>query len=319
VYTIGIVGSKKDLHVRQLIGESGKKNIEAHVIDFTHFPKYNLLTVSPFTAYDDIGILKDIPVKRLNLLLIRNFAVFHNSPVTTGDMLEAWSSRVRDIVSLQYAFVNVMGRRIPVINHPYHSRVHSLKPYQYYFLHSRGIRVPETLVTTDMKKIRAFLERLDHRVIAKPCASGAEVVMADGEFFEKNKKIAERRPFMYQQFVSGRSFRTYLLGGRIVSSAEIFFDRTFVDWRERADKTVPCTLEEEVVLHIEKAVRLLGLAYCGVDIEYDSHTGTYYLLDFNPSALFTGWSRLVDINMAEKIIDYILMVLQNGNRVWLSP
>jgi glutathione synthase/RimK-type ligase-like ATP-grasp enzyme len=317
VYTIGIIGSKKDLHVRQLVEESEKKNIEAHVIDFTHFPKYNLLTISPFPSYDDIGILDTIPVKRLNLLLIRNFAAIDNSPVTTGDMLEAWSSRVKDIVSIQYGFVKVVGRRIPVINQPYYSRVHGLKPYQYYFLHSHGISIPGTLVTTDMQKIRTFKKEFDNRVIAKPCASGAEVVMADEKFFEKNKMIVGKRPFMYQQFVSGRSFRTYLLGGRIVSSAEIFFDRTYVDWRERAGKTVPCTLEEEVELHVEKAVRLLGMAYCGVDIEYDSHTGTYYLLDFNPSALFTGWSRLVNINMAEKIIDYILMVLQNGNRLWL--
>lgn len=306
-----------DPHVIQLAEESRRQGIEPHVIDFTHFPAYNLLTVSKPRGYDDIGIHDPVPVEKLNLLLVRNFRAHGREPVATPDGIERWSRGVGDSLGLQQAFVRAAGRHIPVVNHPDASRFHGLKPYQYHFLHSHGIRVPATLVTADRGTVSSFIERFGNRVVAKPCSSGAEVVMADNEFFERNEAVLGKRPFMYQQFVSGRSFRTYLLGGRIVSSGEIFFDRRFVDWRERVRKTTACTLETAAADQVEKAVRLLGLAYCAVDLEYDGQTGAYYLLDFNPSALFTGWSKLVTINMAERIIRYVAGVLGNGNRLWL--
>ena len=65
-----------------------------------------------------------------------------------------------------------------------------------------------------------------------------------------------------------------------------------------------------------RAVRLLQLAYCAVDIEYDNRTGKYYFLDFNPSGLFSGWSNLIDINMAAQIAEYLIEVVQDDGIIW---
>jgi glutathione synthase/RimK-type ligase-like ATP-grasp enzyme len=209
-----------------------------------------------------------------------------------------------------------MAERIPVINDLWSSMFHRLKAYQYYLLHSNGISVPKTLVTNNLHKIRRFITDMDHRVIAKPNTSAAEVLMADNDFFEQNQHILKSRPFIFQQYVNGRSFRAYLLGGRIISMGEIHYDRRFVDWRERTNRIVTYKPEEPLKRQIEKAVRILGLAYCAVDIEYDDYTRKYYLLDFNPSALFTGWSRLVKMNMAGSIAEYLIEVLKRDGNIW---
>ena len=193
---------------------------------------------------------------------------------------------------------------------------HRLKAYQYYLLHSKEIGVPRTLVTNNLHEIHQFIANLDCRVIAKPNTSAAEVLMADTGFFEQNQHILKSRPFIFQQYVNGRSFRAYLLGARIISMGEIHYDRRFVDWRERTDKIIPYNPEEPIRRQIEKAVRILSLAYCAVDIEYDDYTRKHYLLDFNPSALFTGWSRLVNMNMAEIIAEYLIGVLKRDGNIW---
>ena len=65
-----------------------------------------------------------------------------------------------------------------------------------------------------------------------------------------------------------------------------------------------------------RAVRLLQLAYCAVDIEYDRKTGKYYFLDFNPGGLFAGWSRTMGINMAAQIAEYLIEVVKNDGVIW---
>jgi glutathione synthase/RimK-type ligase-like ATP-grasp enzyme len=319
--TIGIVGQKQDGHVQSLLQACRQKGLQAYVFDFTNFPKYNLLTVSsssggssvagPAISFDDITELAGIPVKDCDLLLVRNLGSSIGLATDTAEAVRHSTQAGCGALALEHSFIRLMQKHIPVINNLTAARFHSAKAWLFFLLHSQGIRVPGTLVTNDPARARAFVKELAGRVIAKPNASGAEVVMADEAFFGRNKEILLHRPFIFQQYVSGRSFRAYTLGGLIISAGEIHFDRSYVDWRERVQRVDPCLVEPAVADQLTKAVRTLGLAYCGVDFEYDQYTNQSYLLDFNPSALFTGWSQLVNLNMAEKIVEYALWVLEH--------
>ncbi|MBD3358046.1 MAG: ATP-grasp domain-containing protein [Chitinivibrionales bacterium] len=220
------------------------------------------------------------------------------------------------LLGLQFSLVSILGGTIPVINDLNASLFHKLKAYQYHLLHAQGVTVPRTLVTSCVDRARAFVRSLDGRVVAKPNTSAAEVVMADESFFAKNGAVIPERPFIFQQFVSGRSYRAYVIGGRIVSAGEFFFDRTYVDWRERIERYEVVELEEETEEQISRAVEILGLGYCAVDFEYDTVTRKYYLLDFNPGGLYMGWSKMAGVDIPALLVDYFLFVLKNGGRIW---
>jgi glutathione synthase/RimK-type ligase-like ATP-grasp enzyme len=275
-----------------------------------------MLTLNDVFAYDDIHIPGEINIGDADLVYVRNFSANPSfAGKRTEDVKDKTLNEIR-LLSLQFSLAKIMADRIPVINDLWSSMFHRLKAYQYYLLHSNGISVPKTLVTNNLYKIRKFIHDLDHRVIAKPNTSAAEVLMADTGFFEQNQHILESRPFIFQQYVNGRSFRAYLLGGKIISMGEIHYDRRFVDWRERTKSIVTYDPEESLKRQIEKAVRTLGLAYCSVDIEYDDYTRKHYLLDFNPSGLFTGWGRLVKMNIAGSIAEYLIEVLKRDGNIW---
>lgn len=316
MYNIAIIGQKNDEHVKSVKYELEKLNARAFILDFFNFPRFNMLTLNEVPAYDDIHIPGEINIGDVDLVFIRNFSA---DPSTTGKKIEDVKDKTLNeirLLSLQFSLAKIMADHVPVINDLGPSMFHRLKAYQYYLLHSNGISVPKTLVTNNLHKIRRFIVDLDRRVIAKPNMSGAEALMADTVFFEQNQHILRSRPFIFQQYVNGRSFRAYLLGGKIISLGEIHYDRRFVDWRERTKSIVAYEPEEPLRRQIEKAVRTLGLAYCSVDIEYDDYTRKHYLLDFNPSGLFTGWSRLVKMNMAGNIAEYLIEVLKRDGNIW---
>ena len=317
MYRIGIIGSRQDFHVQCLVEECAALKMQPVPIDFRNYPKYNLLTLAPDIFYDDLRLKGNIRLQDLHLLLIRNF--FCTSEDQTENREDFTVSRERDgaLLNLEYSFARIAETCLPVINTAAASRFHAEKAFQYFLLHSRGINVPRTLVTNNRAQIDRFIRELGHRVIVKPNAGGAEVVQPDAVFFEQNAAVLPARPFIFQQMVRGRSFRAYVLGGRIVAAAEIFYDRRFIDWREREQQVIACTPEAGVQEQIERAVRILGLAYCGVDYEWDDHNRQYYLLDFNPAALFTGFGKLVNINMAAEIAEYILAVLESGGNTWV--
>lgn len=313
--TIGIIGQKKDPHVMALAAEIKKRAGKPVVIDFSHFPKFNLLALNHISVYDDITVRDDIDSRDLDVIYIRNFGA-SRVRVNGKDDVRYHTSASSGVTALQFSFVNMMAARIPVINDLKAASFHRLKAYQYHLLRSKGFCVPKTCATNNRERAVKFIADEKRNAIVKPNASGAEVVKADQASFKQLTDVMPQRPFIFQQFVSGRSFRAYVLGGRIVSMGEIEFDRTFVDWRERVQRVIPYEPDKALRRDIEAAARTLQLAYCGIDIEYDNATGDYFLLDFNPSALFTGWSRLIQVNLAGQIADYLMEIIRNGGKIW---
>jgi glutathione synthase/RimK-type ligase-like ATP-grasp enzyme len=98
----------------------------------------------------------------------------------------------------------------------------------------------------------------------------------------------------------------------------IHSDGKRVDWRAGPVQVERVEPEKALKLQIAKAVKLLGLSFCSIDIEHDDSDGKYHFLDFNPGALFTGWERLAGVNMAARIAEYVLQVVKNRGDMWCA-
>jgi glutathione synthase/RimK-type ligase-like ATP-grasp enzyme len=193
---------------------------------------------------------------------------------------------------------------------------HRLKSFQHFVLARAGLPVPQSLYSNKVEEAKEFVSRFPNGAIAKPGTSGAEVVMADRTFFESTRDIMKARPFLFQQYLKGRSLRAYCLGGETISIGEIHYDEKYVDWREKKSRIEVVEADANLITQIAVATNTLKLPFCSIDIEYDACTRKYYLLDFSPAPLFLGWSKLIEADIAGEIANYLLAVIDNGAVLW---
>ena len=316
---VGIFGRKVDRQVTDLRDALVARGAAALVVDFHNFPRFNLATVGADAfAWDDVNVPDTAALETLDLIHLRGACFADLSPDATPAELTAPDIAVhyrRQVarLSLQLGLARRLARRVPVLNPPHAFLHHRRKAHQYVLLARHGLPVPDTLVTSDAASARAFCDAQPGGAVAKPLAGGAEVVWADPAFFADHVAGMARRPYIFQQYVKGRSLRAYLLGGRVVSMGELEYDRSRVDWREHVTRAIPHAPDEALAAHMARAVRLLDMPYCGMDVELDERTGNAYLLDFNPSALYASWGRMTNTDMAGLLAGYLLGVARDGD------
>jgi glutathione synthase/RimK-type ligase-like ATP-grasp enzyme len=314
---IGIFGRKADPQVVTLSEALAARGARPRVVDFFNFPRFNVGSMEgEGGAYDDINQPEPVDLGALELVHLRP-ACFVDEPADDAAALRDHYRRQLARLAFQLGLARTLARRVPVINPPGSFLFHRMKAHQHLLLLRHGIPTPEAVITQDEARARAFIRRHDGRVVAKPLASGAEVVLADEAFWAGDGRHLPARPFIFQRYVSGRSMRVYLLGGRIASAGELHYDPALVDWRERTTGATPWEPPPDLVAQLRRAVRLLELPCCGVDVEWDEATGRHYLLDLNPAALFVGWGRMLGLDTAGQLADYLLRVQAQGDP-WLA-
>jgi len=314
---IGIMGRRKDEHVRALAEALERAGATSVVVDFHPFPQLQLATVAERATFDDLRQPGTVELGELDLVHLRTtcFADLDDREELPSDGAEVGGYYRRELakVAFQLALAERLSLRMPVLNPPASFRYHRQKAFLHQLLWRHSIPTPSAVGTADPGRAKAFVNGLDGRAVVKPLASGAEVVLADEPFFEDWSARELQRPYIFQQLVKGRSLRAYLLGGRLVSMAELHYDPRHVDWRERTQGVTQTTPPAELEAQMKQAVRLLDLAYCGLDIEWDEQTQRFYFLDFNPSALFLGYSRLAEVDLAQRIAEYLVDVARHGD------
>ncbi len=319
---IGLFGRKNDPQLGALASAVRKSGGTPVVVDFHNFPRFNLLEMGNRLRFDDIHLPGTLDLEALDAACLRTtcFQWPETPTLTAGtqhdDSARDLSAEVADIrrrtraevvrIAVQTNLLRTLAERIPLVNHPDAVRHHRQKARQHQLLVACGIPTPPAIVTNDPDRIRRFLDEHHGEVVVKPQASGAEVVMADEDFLEAHRHILARRPFLFQRYVRGRSLRCYVVGGHIISLAEILHDGTHVDWRERTTGLAPERPTPHLEALVRKAVHRLNLAFCAIDLEEDARTGQTWFLDFNPSALFTFWSRKSGVDVAAHLARYLV-------------
>ncbi len=313
--SVGIFGRKVDRQVTDLAAALTRLDARPVVVDFHNFPRFNLATLGrSVCTYDDLNLPDSAVLTDLDLVHLRG-ACFSDldadaapAELSAAEITAHYRRQVARL-SVQLGLARRLERLVPVLNPPHSFLFHRQKAHQYALLARHGVPVPKTLVTSDAGQARAFARDLSGGAVAKPLAGGAEVVMADEAFFEAQPGGGPlRRPYIFQQYVKGRSLRAYLLGGRVVSMGELEYDRARVDWREHVTRVMPYQPPAGLSALMERAVRLLDMPYCGMDVEHDERSGELYLLDFNPSALYASWGRMTETDMAGLLAEYLLGV-----------
>ncbi len=192
------------------------------------------------------------------------------------------------------------------------------KMLTYITLSKSGIEIPDTVscplnysvTDIDGEFLNKVVEFLGLPLVIKNChgSLGAQVYKIDDE-----KQLNEvyqrlmRLPHLYQRYLKssyGKDCRVIVIDGKAVASMNRVNISDFRSNLEQGGVGEKCSLTEEQRFVAEKAAKILGLEYCGIDLLY-GEKGQPVFCEANGNAFFKGIERVTGINVAGQFAKYI--------------
>lgn len=190
----------------------------------------------------------------------------------------------RERAALSHATLRVLDDGARLFVHPVAAlELHQQKPLALARLARAGVRVPQSLATSDVRAARDFAAR--HReIVVKPIAGGALTRLLEPADLQR-LSLAGTPPLFLQRRVHGPEHRVYLLGGRVLLAFAVPTEGV-IDARARVHEARRVRCPPEVRAAALAAARALRLPFCAVDLRTDDD-GVAVVLDVNatPSLL----------------------------------
>jgi hypothetical protein len=181
--------------------------------------------------------------------------------------------------------------RCPVVNRVDGGMSNNSKPFQALLIRRAGLKVPETLVTSDPAAARAF--QLEHGDVIYKSASGVRsIVRRLGATQETRLELLRDGPAQFQAFVPGRNVRVHAVGDAIFATR---IETDAVDYRYAhldglSVVMTAVTLPAEVEAACLRAARDLDLLFAGIDLK-ETPDGGYVCFEVNPCPGFIYYER----------------------------
>lgn len=172
-----------------------------------------------------------------------------------------------------------------VVNRPQAMAANDSKPWQMEQVRELGLRVPETLLTTDPDAARDFRER-HGAVVYKSLSGTRSIVSRLGPEHAGRLANVSHCPTQFQEYVPGRDYRVHVAGDELFAS-EIVSDAD--DYRYPGRHRVEigaCNLPGDVAARCMRLARAARLPVAGIDLRR-TPDGEWYCFEVNPSPAFT--------------------------------
>lgn len=286
---IVIVSSDSDEHARAVIDELHANSKDFFLLDMSTFPQEMILAF----AYNGEG--GDFRLRRgdREISLADCRAVWWRRP---GYFVPDPAVRRQSHVDFIYgecseAFAG-LWQVMPAswMNHPQRDEVAARKVYQLKVAHEVGLKIPQTLVSNDVARAHAFIEKLGiGRVIYKAfSATQAE--------WRETRLLGERElelldsvryaPVIFQEYVEAEvDLRVTIVGEEIFAAAIHSQDSAYkFDFRMDMPsvKVEAVNLPEDIEGKLLDFMRRLGLIYGAIDMRRRLD-GEYVFLEINPA------------------------------------
>jgi RimK-like ATP-grasp domain len=174
-----------------------------------------------------------------------------------------------------------------VINRPAAMASNNSKPYQAIHIQSFGFAIPDTLLTTDPKAVREFLNR-HGTVIYKSISGVRSIVSRLGLNQAEHLEDVTWCPTQFQQYIAGNDYRVHVVGEEVFA-CEIMSVADDYRYASRHGITVeirPYPLPKDVADRCKALAKSMELCVVGVDLRCTPE-GRWYCFEVNPSPAFT--------------------------------
>jgi glutathione synthase/RimK-type ligase-like ATP-grasp enzyme len=178
-----------------------------------------------------------------------------------------------------------------VVNRPAACAANSSKPFQLSRIRQYGFRVPDTLVSTDARRAREFIERHKDVVFKSVSAVRSQVHRLSPEDADRLADVASC-PTQFQEWIPGTDIRVHVVGSQVFAT-RVSCDAD--DYRYAAEqghppaRLTPIGLPPEVEFACLRVSRGLRLPVSGIDLRLTPE-GDWYCFEVNPSPAFTYYA-----------------------------
>lgn len=190
-----------------------------------------------------------------------------------------------------------------VINSPEAYIAASNKFLTYTILSDNHIPVPDTIVSSDIKKIYESKTYFGENSIIKPiCGSRGRGIMYLSDI-EVSKIM--KTPIISQKFVRGsdRDIRALVVGEEVISTIERV-SKGIVTNISKGGRAIRLKPDSEIQDLAIKSSSVLGCQISGVDIAIDTE-GKKYILEVNSQPDFMGIQKVTNFRIADRIVTYL--------------
>ncbi|MCM1533232.1 MAG: RimK family alpha-L-glutamate ligase [Corallococcus sp.] len=181
-----------------------------------------------------------------------------------------------------------------------------------------GIAMPTTLsgalcydkngVVSD-EYLNGAVEKLGLPLVVKEChgSYGEQVYLA--ETHARLREIVEsikNKSYLFQQYVSqscGEDMRVIVIGGKAVCG---MLRKSTTDFRSnvhRGGTAVAADISEDIAKLCEKAAKIIGLDYCGIDVLLKPFP---QICEVNSNAMFQAMEDATSVNVARRYAQHIV-------------
>lgn len=192
-----------------------------------------------------------------------------------------------------------------ILNRPEAMTSNDSKPYQALLIERYGLRVPDTLITTDIAAVREF-EARHGAVVYKSVGSTRSIVSRLRHGDDERLRNVRWCPTQLQQYVSGTDFRVHVVGAEIFAT-EIRSDADDYRYAARTGPQAdlrPARLPEDIAVRCRQVAEALGLVFAGIDLRRATN-GDWYCFEVNPSPGFSYYQQatgqLIDLAVARHL------------------
>lgn len=181
-------------------------------------------------------------------------------------------------------------------------------------LEKNNLPVPETVLAFSQEQALAAAEKIGFPVVVKPVWGSWGRLISKADTYEALEAILEHKAalgspqhsiFYLQKFIfkPGRDIRVFIVGGKAIAAMY----RVSEHWLTNTAKgAVPQHMElnKEIAELVEKAAEVLGVEIAGVDlVEYEKG---YLFFEINATPEFHGLKQVANVNIAKRIVEYIM-------------
>jgi glutathione synthase/RimK-type ligase-like ATP-grasp enzyme len=208
------------------------------------------------------------------------------------DLANRWAG----LMSALNAWLSTSDRL--VINRPLAGAHNSSKPLHEELISRCGLRVPLSLSTTDMERIRAFMAARPSVVKSLGGDRGDTAILTE-RMLPATARLSA--PIHVQEYKPGHDVRVHVIRRRVYS---LLIESDAVDYRAPGAQatymafSLPAEIEEGVI----EATASFGLEFAGWDFKL-GRDGVYWCLEANPQPGYSSYDGALGLGISSALLD----------------
>ncbi len=209
-----------------------------------------------------------------------------------------------------------LGVDAVMVNPPPAQRA-AIKPYQLAIAQRIGLRVPETMITSDPQQAEYFIKKHQGHVVHKAMTSPRHAFVDTRRWEEADRGALQQlliAPAIFQQLVQGPTDLRVTIVDEDIYAAAISTGQSRAGLDSRLDLDVPASVYEipcDIVGKLHSLMAALGLIFATVDLKVDD-VGQLHFLELNPQGQFLYIEILTGLPIAAAVARMLVRLARQG-------